>query len=217
MFHLYRFTQWAFSWELQYCHTLLGLRGFLKSWGEIYNYLNLAFFLPPNPVPYGSLTVSLGWTLTPLDHINISFYLQLLSRRKTHGLFPFINWSFSWVGSCPEGSFSIFSKQCRGIFTVLISTITASFFRTHLDCNIYLPRTLFLSQMHILYFRLPCLLLFIVDLCKVTSNNHSIDPMLSRLEQIWSLLFNSSSHKFSGHGQKRLKFFAKTSHKWPLA
>lgn len=127
MFHLYRFTQWAFSWELQQCHTLLGLRGFLKSWGEIYNYLNLAFFLPPNPVPYGSLTVSLGWTLTPLDHINISFYLQLLSRRKTRGLFPFINWSFSWVGSCPEGSFSLFSKQYRGIFTVLISTITASF------------------------------------------------------------------------------------------
>lgn len=70
-------------------------------------------FIPPKPVPYwrhAKFSCQLQRdTCIPLNHIfNSIFFKQLLPKSKqTFRLFPFLSWKFSWVRSCPYGTFSV--------------------------------------------------------------------------------------------------------------
>lgn len=92
----------------------------------------------------------------------------------------------------------------------------------HLGRNTNLACVLFLSKLYILYFFLPHLFFFILDVIGMITNNHWAEPILGCLEisstkGISLLLLNLVSSKFLGQGQKEATSLAKISQEQFLA
>lgn len=70
------------------------------------------------PLPLRSfIFTKMGWTLVLLGHISRRFSMLLFSRSKN--LRHFTSWKLGWVGSCPEGAFSLVPVQNRPLFKAM--------------------------------------------------------------------------------------------------